>query len=59
MRISTAQAQSQLVQAMLDKQTQLARTQQQLATGQRLLAPADDPSAALRTLALDRAPWIG
>lgn len=55
MRISTAQAQSQLVQTMLDKQTQLARTQQQLATGQRLLAPADDPSAALRTLALDRA----
>ena len=55
MRIATAQAQAQLVQAMLDKQSQLARTQQQLATGQRLLTPADDPTAAVRTLALNRA----
>ena len=55
MRISSAQAQHQLVQAMLDKQSQLTRTQQQLASGQRLLAAADDPAAAVRTLALDRA----
>ncbi|MFZ5532028.1 MAG: flagellar hook-associated protein FlgL [Pseudomonadota bacterium] len=55
MRIATTQAQAQLVQAMLDKQSQLARTQQQLATGQRLLTPADDPTAAVRTLALNRA----
>jgi len=55
MRISTAQAQHQLVQAMLDKQSQLTRTQQQLASGQRLLAPTDDPTAAVRTLAIDRA----
>jgi len=54
-RISSAQAQHQLVQAMLDKQSQLTRTQQQLASGQRLLAAADDPAAAVRTLALDRA----
>jgi flagellar hook-associated protein 3 FlgL len=40
---------------MLDKQSQLTRTQQQLASGQRLLAAADDPAAAVRTLALDRA----
>jgi flagellar hook-associated protein 3 FlgL len=55
MRISTTQAQNQLVQTMLDKQSQLARTQQQLATGQRLLTPADDPTAAVRTLAVDHA----
>jgi flagellar hook-associated protein 3 FlgL len=55
MRISTAQAQDQMVQTMLDKQGQLARTQQQLATGQRRLTPADDPTAAVRSLALDRA----
>lgn len=55
MRISSAQAQHQLVQAMLDKQSQLTRTQQQLASGQRLLAAADDPATAVRTLALDRA----
>lgn len=55
MRISSAQAQHQLVQAMLDKQSQLTRTQQQLASGQRLLAAAADPTAAVRTLALDRA----
>lgn len=37
---------------MLDKQAALAKTQQQLATGQKILAPSDDPGAATRILNL-------
>ena len=39
---------------MLDQQTTLAKTQQQLATGKRILAPSDDPSASTRVLELDQ-----
>jgi flagellar hook-associated protein 3 FlgL len=38
---------------MLRNQTDLSRTQLQLSSGQRLLSPADDPSAATRVLELD------
>lgn len=54
MRISTSWIFQQGVNAMLDKQTALAKTQQQLATGNRILAPSDDPSAATRVLELDQ-----
>lgn len=52
MRISTFQLYQQGVNAMLDQQASLAKTQQQLATGKNLLAPSDDPAAATRVLEL-------
>ena len=54
MRISTSWIFQQGVNAMLDQQTALAKTQQQLATGKRILAPSDDPSASTRVLELDQ-----
>ena len=54
MRISTSQMYYQGVTAMLDKQAELARTQQQLATGQRILAPSDDPAAATQAMQLEQ-----
>ena len=52
MRISTSWIFQQGVNAMLDQQTALANTQQQLATGKRILTPSDDPSASSRVLEL-------
>ena len=54
MRISTSWIFQQGVNAMLDQQSTLAKTQQQLATGQRILTPSDDPSASTRVLELDQ-----
>jgi flagellar hook-associated protein 3 FlgL len=54
MRISTSWIFQQGVNAMLDQQTSLAKTQKQLATGQRILNPSDDPSASTRVLELDQ-----
>ena len=55
MRISTLSMQQQTVNAMLEQQSKLAQTQQQLATGQRILSPADDPTGAVRSLDLTQA----
>ncbi len=55
MRISTLSMQQQTVNAMLEQQSRLAQTQQQLATGQRILSPADDPAGAVRSLDLTQA----
>lgn len=55
MRISTLSMQQQTVNAMLEQQSKLAQTQQQLATGQRILSPADDPAGAVRALDLTQA----
>lgn len=55
MRISTSQMFSIGLTAMLEKQGDLVRTQQQISTGQRLLSPSDDPVAAVRSLELTRA----
>ena len=52
MRLSTSQIFQQATTAMLNKQAELAKTQQQLATGKQLLAPSDDPAAATRILDL-------
>jgi flagellar hook-associated protein 3 FlgL len=37
---------------MMNQQVKLSRTEQQLATGKRLVSPADDPAASLRNLQL-------
>lgn len=52
MRISTAQIYRNGLTAMQSRQTDLSRTQQQLATGKRLLTPADDPAASAHALQL-------
>ena len=54
MRISTSQMQQLGVDAMLKQQSTLSRTQQQLATGRRILSPSDDPVAAARVLDLNQ-----
>lgn len=52
MRISTPQIFRQGTTALLDQQAGLSKTQLQLATGKRVLTPADDPAAAARILGL-------
>ncbi|BCX82930.1 flagellar hook-associated protein 3 FlgL [Methylomarinovum caldicuralii] len=52
MRLSTALIQQRGVNAILDQQSKLHKTQLQLATGKRNLTPADDPSAAVQSLDL-------
>lgn len=52
MRISTAQLYEQSVTAMQNQQARLAHTEMQLSTGNRLVAPSDDPAASLRSLQL-------
>lgn len=54
MRISTSFIQQQSVEAMLRQQTELAKTQQQVSTGERILSPSDDPVAAVRVLGIER-----
>jgi len=55
MRVSTAQFNRQQVTAILDRQSALSRTELQLATGRRILAPSDDPQAAKTILDLNHA----
>ena len=50
MRISTNTLYEQGVARISEVQSGLAKTQQQLATGRRILTPADDPIAAARAL---------
>ncbi len=52
MRISTSTLYSEGVTAMQQMQSDLAKTNLQLATGQRMLSPADDPAAAARAIEL-------
>jgi flagellar hook-associated protein 3 FlgL len=54
MRISTSYIQQQSVESMLRQQTELAKTQQQVSTGERILSPSDDPVAAVRILGIER-----
>lgn len=53
MRISTYWSQQQAVNQMLDNQSRLAVTQQQISSGSKLLSPADDPAGAARALDLN------
>ena len=55
MRISTSQMFQQSITNMLNKQAELAHTQQQISTGDRILTPSDDPSGATRILELNQA----
>lgn len=50
MRISTQMMQRLAVSSILDRQSSLSNTQQQLATGRRLLTPAEDPTASTQAL---------
>ncbi len=54
-RISTSMMYQQQLSTMLAKQAQLAHTQQQLSSGQRLVTAKDDPVAAGVAVGLDRA----
>lgn len=54
MRISTSLIYERNTMALLAKQERLSNLQQQLATGRRILTPADDPSAAHHALQLAR-----
>jgi len=52
MRVSTNQIQMGAINAMLDQQEGLARVQQQVATGKRVITPADDPVAIAQVVNL-------
>jgi flagellar hook-associated protein 3 FlgL len=55
MRVSTAQVFRQSIDAMLERQRELAQTELQVASGKRIQRPSDDPSAALRILDIQEA----
>jgi flagellar hook-associated protein 3 FlgL len=55
MRIATSAIYQMKVQALLDQQAALAKTQSQIATGLRVQTPADDPVAAAQLQDLARA----
>ena len=52
MRIGTLQMFRQSVNAMLDQQVKLFKTQNQLSTGKRINSPSDDPTNAARLIGL-------
>ncbi len=52
MRLSSTQIFQQGISAILNQQAKLQQTEQQLATGKRLLTPSDDPAAAVQALAI-------
>jgi len=54
MRISSSQFYQQSVSGILTRQAEASRSQQQLATGKRILQASDDPAAAVRTQGLGR-----
>ncbi len=54
MRISTAQIHQGGIDSILAQQTRLSKTQLQVATGERILTPSDDPVGAVRMLDLAR-----
>lgn len=54
MRVSTNQLNNVAITSIMDQQEGLSRTQEQLATGKRVLSPSDDPVAATQILALQK-----
>lgn len=54
MRISTSQIFDQNLTAILNQQTKLANTQNQISTGKRILNPSDDPAGSVQILQLQR-----
>ena len=55
MRISTSMIFDSGVTSMQTRTSSLLHTQQQLASGRRILTPADDPVAAARALEIEQA----
>jgi flagellar hook-associated protein 3 FlgL len=53
MRISTAWAQQQSINAMNSQQAKMNQTQQQLSSSLKITAPADDPAGAVKVLDLN------
>jgi flagellar hook-associated protein 3 FlgL len=58
MRISTAMQFSSGTRNLLSQQYELQRTQDQLSSGRRMLAPSDDPIAALNALEVQQAKGV-
>lgn len=54
MRISTGQIFASGLSSMLEQQAKLAKTQEQVATGNKILSPSDDPVGSVRGLELNR-----
>jgi flagellar hook-associated protein 3 FlgL len=54
MRISTSQVFQSALGQILQQQYQIARTQQQLSSGKRILAPSDDPAGSATLLGLQQ-----
>ncbi|MBQ0729512.1 MAG: flagellar hook-associated protein FlgL, partial [Oleispira antarctica] len=54
MRVSTLQSFNKGLNSILDNQSQVNKTQQQVSTGRRVLTPADDPIAATKILQLQQ-----
>jgi flagellar hook-associated protein 3 FlgL len=52
-RLSTLQIYQTGISNILSKQADLARTQQELSSGKRILSPSDDPSGAVRVLDIE------
>ncbi|MDP2537431.1 flagellar hook-associated protein FlgL [Alteromonas stellipolaris] len=52
MRISTSQVYDRSIRSIMENQEGLVKTQEQLATGKRILTPADDPVGAAKVLRL-------
>lgn len=55
MRVSTTLMYKQGTESMLRQQTETLKTQMQIASGKRILTPADDPSGAAKVLDLQQA----
>jgi len=54
MRVSTQMMQRQAVTSILERQSDLSKTQQQLASGRKILVPSDDPSGTTQVLAMQQ-----
>ena len=52
MRVSTNQTQQVAINAMLEQQAKLSKTQEQVATGKRIFKPSEDPIGAARVVDL-------
>jgi len=52
-RLSTLQIYQSGISTILSKQAELARTQQELATGKKILSPSDDPAGAIKVLDIE------
>ena len=55
MRVSTAGLHQLALSGILERNSALVKTQNQIASGKRIQSPADDPSGAVRALDIDRA----